>query len=200
MDENKLGILVAKLEAKIEVINQKLEANSQSVQAVAEEIGEVRQSTVDLDKTVSNLRKESAKAMDLVSSVQPDRFVNGLDENSAKLDELKSVVDSNAEKVNAFSDNLKEIHETVTPFTRRKSLVKMNDEVMSNLDKVQNLASDVESSIGKIKSLADELENQKNKQKYPKVTGETAEKGARKAKYHIKSFFKKKPKKETRKK
>ena len=166
----KLSLDIDKLKAQVEAFSQIRKINDERLQRISEEIGDLRRGGLEREKNINKLRLESGKACDLVSSVQPEKFMIELNKTNAKIERLLAMQKAHKELIDFMTAETKNIKTDVKAFRGTESLIKLNEEVKGELIAIKRVQSTVEKHADKVENIF--IGMQKRFNQFLKFSGE----------------------------
>jgi chromosome segregation ATPase len=158
VDLRAIQMTMDKIRAQIEALNQLRQINERRFQTISEEIGDLRQRSMQREKDLNELRLKSSKAIDLVSSVQPEKLRMDVEREDAKLMKVKAKEDAIKAYVDNIVEELKDLRSVVSTFRGTESLIKLNDDVKKELMEVKKIQSNTERHADKVEDIFIKIE------------------------------------------
>ena len=91
----RLSTEVDRLKAGQEAFQEVRKSFTERFTRVSEQIGELRSMILDRDRTIQTLELKAVKAIDLVESIKPDKFMMDLERQNVKIEALKANLEGN---------------------------------------------------------------------------------------------------------
>ncbi len=148
-----LKVTLDKMQAQIEALNQLRQMSDRRFQTISEEIGDLRQRSIQIEKELNDLRLKSARAVDLVSTVQPERLMMEVEKGNTKVMKLKAKQDAIKTYVENIVEELKDLRSAVSTFRGTESLVQLNEEVKKELMNINKVQANVEKHSDKVEDI-----------------------------------------------
>jgi len=86
----KISTEVDRLKAVQEAFQEVRKSFTERFTHLSEQIGELRSMILDRDRTIQTLELKSVKAIDLVESIKPDKFMMDLERQNVKIEDRSS--------------------------------------------------------------------------------------------------------------
>ena len=118
-----------------------------------EMIGELRGMIIETNKDLQQIQLKSAKAVDLVEAVQPDKLMTDMRKQDVKTEVLKANIESNEARMDTILKELKDIRGQLNSFRGIEEIVKLSEEVKDELIKIRKVKSTAERHSDKIESI-----------------------------------------------
>lgn len=128
-----LGVELERLKAQFESFKEIRNAFNERFTMISEQLGELRTMVLQKDKDISELEAKAMMVIDLVQTVQPDKFMVEIKKQDGKVEALKAGIESVDAIVKRVLDELKDVRDKMAVFKGVDQVVKMNDEVKSEL-------------------------------------------------------------------
>jgi chromosome segregation ATPase len=153
----KLGTEIDKLKAGQEAFKEVRKANSEMFTRVNEQVGELRSMIFERDRTIQTLELKAVKAADLVSSIQPEKFMTQLQKQDVKIEALKANIESNEAIMDRIMSELKEVRKKVEFFRGVEEIVKLAEEVKSELIQIKKVEGKINIETDKVETIYAEM-------------------------------------------
>ncbi len=154
----KMGADVEKLKAQFSTFFEVQKASNERFGRIQEQIGELRSMMIERDKDAQRLEAKATQAVDLVKTVQPDKFMVDLRRMDSKLEALKANLESNENVIKNTINELKAMRDKMAVFSGMEQVIKMNDEVKGELMEIRRLQSTVERHADKVETIFTEMQ------------------------------------------
>jgi hypothetical protein len=132
---------IEKLKGKIEMLNSLVKGLNERLSVVGQQVGEVRNMSLENEKTIVRSTKDSSKAVDVLKEVKPEE----LKVSYQKMDLRMQSLNEKLEASHQFNDNLmnevKELKRKAGVFVGTDGVLKLNEEVKKDLIEVQKMVS-----------------------------------------------------------
>lgn len=171
----KLSTEVDRLKAGQEGFQEVRKSFSERFTRLSEQIGELRSMILDRDRTIQTLELKSVKAIDLVESIKPDKFMMDLERQNVKIEALKANLEGNEAILDQVMEELKDIRRKMSFFRGVEEIIKLSEEIKKELigikkiegtiniqtDKVQNIYSEMRKKIQDLDNFTSQLQESK---------------------------------------
>src|SRR3989344_7683001 len=135
------NLVLEKIEARIEAGNAVIKGLNERFALINQQIGELRAGHLENEKTLSKLSVESAKSIDIVKEVKPEKLRFDFQKVDMRVDELSQKIESNKQFMESILNEVKELRRESSFFAGSEAVVKLNDEVKKDLIATQQLAA-----------------------------------------------------------
>lgn len=142
---------IQKLTARIEALNAMINGYGERFSMISQQIGEVRAMNLSNEKLIGKVGMDSAKAIDIVREVKPDRLRLDYQKIDIKNQELQEKIASYKEFIDTIMTEIGDIKRKMGSFLQTEQLLKLNEEIKKDLFETQQVA-------GKAKMQADKTE------------------------------------------
>jgi hypothetical protein len=171
----KLSTEIDRLKAGQEAFQEIRKSFTERFTRLSEQIGELRSMILDRDRTIQTLELKSIKAIDLVESIKPDKFMMELERQNVKIEALKANLEGNEAIIDQVMEELKEMRRKIEFFRGVEEIIKLSEEIKKELigikkiegtisiqtDKVQTIYSDMRKKIQALDSFNSQLQESK---------------------------------------
>jgi hypothetical protein len=154
----KMGADVEKLKAQFSTFFELQKASNERFSRIQEQIGELRSMMIERDKDAQRLEAKATQAVDLVKTVQPDKFMVDLRRMDSKIEALKANMESNETVIKNTINEIKSMRDKMAVFSGMEQVIKMNDEVKGELMEIRKLQSTVERHADKVETIFSEMQ------------------------------------------
>ena len=156
-DSIRMATEIDKLKASIESFGEIRKATTEKMSSLSEQIGELRAMILDRDRTIQQLELRTAKSIDMVESVQPDKLMSGLQKEDAKFEALKANLEGNEAIMERLMEELREIRKKVEFFRGIEEIVKLSEEVRKELVDIKRVEASIHTQTDKAETIYAEL-------------------------------------------
>ncbi len=171
----KLSTEIDRLKASQEAFQEVRKSFTERFTRFSEQIGELRSMILDRDRTIQELELKSVKAIDLVESIKPDKFMMDLERQNVKIEALKANLEGNEAILDQVMEELKEIRRKMSFFRGVEEIINLSEEIKKELigikkiegtiniqtDKVQTIYSDMRKKIQQLDAFNTQLQEAK---------------------------------------
>ena len=147
-----------KLKAKFNTFYEINKASTERFTRVNEQIGELRTMLLERDKDGRMLEAKATQAIDLVESVHPDKLMVEVRKQDAKIEALKGNIESNEMVMKNSINELKQMRSKMQMFTGIEQVVKLNDEVKTELMEIKKVAATITRHADKVETIFSEMQ------------------------------------------
>lgn len=134
-----LAVELERLKAQFESFKEIRNAFNERFTMISEQLGELRTMVLQKDKDISELEAKAMMVIDLVQTVQPDKFMVEIKKQDGKVEALKASIESVDAIVRRVLDELKDVRDKMAVFKGMDQVVKMNDEVKGELITIKKI-------------------------------------------------------------
>ncbi|OIO40921.1 hypothetical protein AUJ62_03900 [Candidatus Pacearchaeota archaeon CG1_02_32_21] len=170
-EKNKLEF--QKISARLEALNALIGGYGERISMLSQQIGEVRAMNLANEKSVGKLGAGAAKAIDIVTSLKPEKLRIEYQKADAKIQQVDEKVESNKQFMDALMKELKDVRSKIGTFIGTEELLKLNDAIKKDLvetqqmavrakmhsDKVEQIFAEVRSSVAESQKLDAKVRN-----------------------------------------
>jgi DNA repair exonuclease SbcCD ATPase subunit len=171
----KISTEVDRLKAGQEAFQEVRKSFTERFTHLSEQIGELRSMILDRDRTIQTLELKSVKAIDLVESIKPDKFMMDLERQNVKIEALKANLEGNEAIIDQVMEELKEIRRKMSFFRGVEEIIRLSEEIKKELigikkiegtiniqtDKVQTIYSDMRKKMQDLDTFNSQLQESK---------------------------------------
>ncbi|PIU29961.1 hypothetical protein COT07_03230 [Candidatus Woesearchaeota archaeon CG07_land_8_20_14_0_80_44_23] len=149
---------VAKLKAEVEAFSDVRKATNEKFTRLSEQIGELRAMIADRDRMMNQLELKATKAADLVEAVHPEQQMVEIRKEDAKVEALKANIEGNELLMKKVLDELKTMRTQIASFRGVEEIVKMNNEVKSEIVEIKKVEVNIEKHSDKVETIFAEVQ------------------------------------------
>src|SRR3989338_5569340 len=155
---NQLIADLDKLKAQFSTFYEMNKAATERFTRINEQIGELRKMILERDKDGKMLEAKATQAIDMVQTIQPDKVMVELRKGDAKIEALRANLESNEVIISNAISELKSMRNKIQTFTGMEQVVKLNEEVKSELMEIRKMAAVVERHGDKVETIFSEMQ------------------------------------------
>ena len=149
---------VSKINAQLDSAKEIRKANAERFSTINEQIGELRGSINETNRTVGMIEVKSTKAADLVESVQPDKLMIEVQKVDGKVEGLKGNLEANEEMMKNIMEQLKGMRNQMGVFRGLEQVIKMSEETKQEVMNMKRVAAMVEGHSDKVENIFAEMQ------------------------------------------
>ncbi len=154
-----LMLRIEKGEGRFEAVNTSIANVGERISHLSEEIGELRSSIMERERSFRNIQTEFAKVKDVIENIEPAKFTKSLE--SMKVESIKSEaklegLDTRLISLKKKMDDLKEVMDKVHGI---KNLMAVAEAVRKILDKMEEKKAYITKTASKSESMFVEVTN-----------------------------------------
>jgi len=156
-----LGKLTAgleKLKAQFTTFYELQKTSGERFSNITEQIGGLRSMLIERDKDSQHLEAKATQAIDLVKSVQPDKFLVELRKMDSKIEALKANLESNENVIKNTINELKDMRNKMAVFKGMEQVIKMNEDVKAELLGIKKVQAMIERHADKVETIFSEMQ------------------------------------------
>lgn len=162
-----------KLKAKFDQFTEMRNVINERFTRINEQVGELRGMIMDSNRAMQEVEVKTVKAVDLVEAVHPDKLMVEVRKQDAKIEALKANIESNDSIMKSLMDQLKELRHQLSSFRGIEEMVKLSNEVKTELMNIKKVEAVVERHSDKIEGIF--IESQKKFQEFETLTDKLKE-------------------------
>lgn len=148
---------IDRLKASQESFGEVRKGMTERMTRMSEQIGELRAMILDRDRTIQQVELKAIKAADLVESVHPDKLMIELQKEDAKFEALKANLEGNEAIMDRIMEELKEMRKKLAFFKGLDEVVKLGEEVRSELVEIKKVEASIHADTDKVSTIYGEL-------------------------------------------
>ncbi|MBW2964495.1 hypothetical protein KY363_03470 [Candidatus Woesearchaeota archaeon] len=169
MNVGALTAEITKIKAQLDSFKEIRKANSERFATINEQIGEIRGQVMDANRNMGVLEVKVAKAADLVESVHPDKLMIQVQRSDGKVEALRGLIESKDAMVQNIMQQLKEMRNQMKVFKGIEEVLKMNEEVKTEVMNMKKLTALVERHSDRVENVF--VESQKTFKDFNEMIG-----------------------------
>ena len=164
---------IMKLKAQFDQFAELRKIINERFTRINEQTGELRGMIMDSNRAMQDMEVKTAKAVDLVEAVHPDKLMVDVRKQDAKIEALKASIESNDTIMKSLMDQLKDLRRQVTSMTGIEEMVNLSKEVKKELMEIKKEEATVKRHSDKIEGIF--IETQKKFQEFETLTDKLKE-------------------------
>ncbi len=149
---------LTKIKSSLEALNEVRKANAEQFTRTSEQIGELRGALMDTNKAVGAIEVASTKAIDMVSSVQPDKLMIEVRKIDGKVEALRANIEANETIMKDIMREMKEIRGQMSFYKGVDQVIKMNNEIKQELVDIKKTEGIVGKHADRVETIFVEVE------------------------------------------
>ena len=153
----KISTEVDRLKAGQEAFQEVRKSFTERFTRLSEQIGELRSMILDRDRTIQTLELKSIKAMDLVESIKPDKFMMDLERQNVKIEALKANLEGNEAILDQVMEELKEMRRKMSFFRGVEEIIKLSEEIKKELIGIKKIEGTINIQTDKVQTIYSEM-------------------------------------------
>lgn len=157
VNEN-VEVELTKIKSSLEALNEVRKANAEQFTRTSEQIGELRGALMDTNKAVGAIEVASTKAIDMVSSVQPDKLMIEVRKIDGKVEALRANIEANETIMKDIMREMKEIRGQMSFYKGVDQVIKMNNEIKQELVDIKKTEGIVGKHADRVETIFVEVE------------------------------------------
>ncbi|MFA5764471.1 MAG: hypothetical protein WC915_06715 [archaeon] len=153
----KLSTEVDRLKAGQEAFQEVRKSFTERFTRTSEQIGELRSMILDRDRTIQTLELKSVKAIDLVESIKPDKFMMDLERQNVKIEAIKANLEGNEAILEQVMEELKEMKRKKSFFRGVEEIIKLSEEIKKELIGIKKVEGTINIQTDKVQTIYSEM-------------------------------------------
>jgi DNA repair exonuclease SbcCD ATPase subunit len=153
----KLSTEVDRLKAGQEAFQELRKSFTERFTRLSEQIGELRSMILDRDRTFQVLELKSVKAIDLVESIKPDKFMMDLERQNVKIEALKANLEGNEAILDQVMEELKEMRRKMSFFRGVEEIINLSEEIKKELIGIKKVEGTINIQTDKVQTIYSEM-------------------------------------------
>lgn len=153
----KLSTEVDRLKAGQEAFQEVRKSFTERFTRVSEQIGELRSMILDRDRTIQTLELKSVKAVDLVESIRPDKFMMDLERQNVRIEAIKANLEGNEAILDQVMEELKEMRRKISFFRGIEEIITLSEEIKKELIGIKKVEGTINIQTDKVQTIYSEM-------------------------------------------
>lgn len=149
----KFDVGLDRLTAKVEALDEIRKAYSERFARLSEQIGELRGMIVENEKEIQEIDAKASRASNLVSEIKPEKLLETIRLEEAKVEALKAKIESNEAIMDKIFEEMKELRSKITLFKGVDELLKLSKEVKEELMVIKKVEANIENHANKFEGI-----------------------------------------------
>lgn len=162
--EQEKDLTLRELNAMLEKVNGKLEAEMEMrhnlearIAEISERVGEIRASVLERDTSFRNIESEFSEFKKLIEIVQPSQIRKELDEHRVDVLSTKAKVEALEEQLSTINKQVGKIKDTIENIKSFENLTKILEDIEKKIKIIEATKKDVDNGAGKVEAVFMEL-------------------------------------------
>ncbi len=151
--KDKFDAELLRIKTKIDSLVELRKANAERFSVMNEQIGELRGMIMDTNRTLQGMEVRTAKAVNLVEAVQPDKLMVDVRKQDMKVDAIKANLEGNEAMIAAVMNEIKIIQNKIAFFKGIEQIMKISEQVKQDVNAMSKIKTDIDKHIGKIENI-----------------------------------------------
>ena len=153
----KLSTEIDRLKAGQEAFQEIRKSFTERFTRFSEQIGELRSMILDRDRTFQELELKSVKAIDMVESIKPDKFMMDLERQNVKIEALKANLEGNEAIIDQVMEELKEVRRKMDFFRGVEEIIKLSEEIKKELIGIKKIEGAINIQTDKVQTMYSDM-------------------------------------------
>jgi len=141
------------LKVQIELIKQNKQVADERFSKFSEQLGEIRATVLDSERDAATIKVQAEKAIELISMVQPERLMTEVKKLEAKIEAAKGVEEKFSAMQQKLVEELKDLRQRTEVIRGSETMLKLNEEVKTELSTALQVQSKMEQRADKIEAV-----------------------------------------------
>lgn len=154
----KLTADVEKLKAQFSTFYELQKASNERFGNITEQLGGIRSMMIERDKDSQRMEAKATQAIDLVKSVQPDKFMVDLRKMDSKIEALKANLEGNENVMKSMMNEMKEMRNKMSIYKGMEQVLQLNDDVKKELMDIKRIEATVGRHADKVETMFSEIQ------------------------------------------
>ncbi|MGV8086777.1 MAG: hypothetical protein ACP5N1_04045 [Candidatus Woesearchaeota archaeon] len=153
-----IEVELTKIKSSLEALNEVRKANAEQFTRTSEQIGELRGALMDTNKAVGTIEVASTKAIDMVTSVQPDKLMIEVRKIDSKVEALRANIEANETIMKDIMKEMKEMRSQMSFYKGIDQVIKMNNEIKQELVDIKKTEGIIGKHADRVETIFVEVE------------------------------------------
>jgi len=147
-----LSVKLERLAGRLETLEETRRASEERLSDISEKIGELRSSLMDRDRTFSEAMVKFERLSETAEGLEPDKLKRELAKRDQQLEQVKTEVESNKEKISMMVAKQKDIADVMEEIKGMKDLVSVAEELNKKIKIMEGIKADTEKISAKFEA------------------------------------------------
>ncbi|RLG13313.1 MAG: hypothetical protein DRN66_04375 [Candidatus Nanohalarchaeota archaeon] len=158
---------IDRLKAHTEAEKEIRKSSQERFSHLNETIGELREMLIESEKKYQNLEEKTAKAIDLMDALEPEKIDSRIDSQDRKLEKENAKVESNSSMIKNLVDELKSVKTSISQFRGVDKVIETASEIRRAIHTYAKVQANVDRSANKVENIFIDVQKNFNEfQKY----------------------------------
>jgi len=153
----KINSEIERIKVSVEGFAEVRKSFTERFSSISEQIGELRNMIFERDKNIQEIELKAIKAYDLVDSVHPEKIMSEVQKQEAKSEALKANLEGNEAIMDRIMEELKEAKKKIDFFRGIEEIIKLSEEVKSELIEIKKIESRIAINTDKVDTIYAEM-------------------------------------------
>jgi chromosome segregation ATPase len=153
----KINTEIERIKVSVEGFAEVRKSFTERFSSISEQIGELRNMIFERDKNIQEIELKAIKAYDLLDSVHPEKIMSEVQKQDAKSEALKANLEGNEAIMDRIMEELKEAKKKIEFFRGVEEIIKLSEEVKSELIEIKKIESKIALNTDKVETIYAEM-------------------------------------------
>ena len=156
-ESDRLVFQVEKIEAKLETMEGLRQATDEKISRLSEEIGELRSSILEKDKTFNQVESGFEKVKEIFDELQPKKIRAELDRKEDAIEKLGAKVEAFDTKISDMKKNMSDVLNIMDKIKDLKNVVAVSETITKKMARIEEERKETAKIAAKVESMFAEL-------------------------------------------
>ncbi|MBS3131310.1 hypothetical protein J4212_02655 [Candidatus Woesearchaeota archaeon] len=147
-----------KLKAQFSTFYELQKASNERFGNINEQLGGIRSQMMEREKDAQKLEARALQAIDMVKTVQPDKFLIEIRKMDSKIEALRANLEASENIIKNTVSELKGIRNKMGAFKGMEQVVKLNEEVKAELMEIKKTQATISRHADKVETIFSEMQ------------------------------------------
>jgi len=149
----RVNLEIEKFKTRLDFVTNTVREYSERMSLLSQQIGEIRTMNLETEKRLVQAIKDSASAIDIVKSVEPQKLRLDYQKSESRVEALTERLEGTKEFQETIMDEVKDLRRQSNVFIGTDGVLKLNDEIKKDLIEIQKVDSRVRINADKAEQL-----------------------------------------------
>jgi chromosome segregation ATPase len=155
--EDEIFVSVEKIQAKLETLEGLRQATEEKISRISEEIGELRSSILEKDKTFNQVESGFEKVREIFQELQPKKIRADLDRKEDAIEKVNAKVESFDTKIADMKKKMDDVVAIMEKIKDLKNVVAVSETISKKMAKIEDERKEMTKLAAKVESMFSEI-------------------------------------------
>ncbi len=150
---------VERIEGKIGAMNEMDKSTQERISNLSEEIGELRSSVLEKERTLNKIETQSKRVIDAFEEINPENFMKELEKKEEEIVKNQALIESLSFKQKELKENTKKLENIMEKVKSFENLVEISEKIEGKFSQIEENKKYTSRLASKVENIFSELNN-----------------------------------------